>query len=185
MSTPIIVTLANISKKYYYIYSLKTFREYASAFYLCDMSFANIGNMISGLLSRIIISGFHHDLTAISLLICKIKSYTMQFFMLTSLTRICLLPIDQYLPTCARIQWRQWSNIKTAHHLTILFIIGWLLHGILYLIYFDLAPSPGMDETSCASNSVAFRQYHTYDCIINLTCILPIFVSVFFRNLAS
>ncbi|CAF4211005.1 unnamed protein product [Rotaria socialis] len=47
MSTPIIVTLANISKKYYYIYSLKTFREYASAFYLCDMSFANIGNMIS------------------------------------------------------------------------------------------------------------------------------------------
>ncbi|CAF4788420.1 unnamed protein product, partial [Rotaria socialis] len=93
--------------------------------------------------------------------------------------------IDQYLPTCARIQWRQWSNIKTAHHLTILFIIGWLLHGILYLIYFDLAPSPGMDETSCASNSVAFRQCHTYDCIINLTCILPIFVSGFFRNLAS
>ncbi|CAF4306224.1 unnamed protein product [Rotaria socialis] len=158
MSTPIIVTLANISKKYYYIYSLKTFREYASAFYLCDMSFANIGNMISGLLSRIIISGFHHDLTAISLLICKIKSYTMQFFMLTSLTRICLLPIDQYLPTCARIQWRQWSNIKTAHHLTILFIIGWLLHGILYLIYFDLAPSPGMDETSCATTVVESSQ---------------------------
>ncbi|CAF4084481.1 unnamed protein product, partial [Rotaria magnacalcarata] len=78
----------------------------------------------------------------------------MQFFMLTAFTCICLVPIDQYLSICARIQWRQWSNIKTAHRLTILSIIDWLLHGILYLIHFDLVPFPGMGETSCANKQI-------------------------------
>jgi hypothetical protein len=41
--------------------SLRTFRESSCAFYLTVMSFVNIGQLIAGLLSRIMINGFNID----------------------------------------------------------------------------------------------------------------------------
>jgi hypothetical protein len=41
--------------------SLKTFRQSSCAFYLTMLSIVNIGQFISGLLTRIMISGFNID----------------------------------------------------------------------------------------------------------------------------
>jgi hypothetical protein len=46
--------------------SLQTFRQNSCAFYLTVMSFVNIGNLLTGLLSRIMIYGFDIDWTQIS-----------------------------------------------------------------------------------------------------------------------
>ncbi|CAF1073737.1 unnamed protein product [Rotaria sp. Silwood1] len=164
--------------------SLRTFREKSSAFYLTVMSFVNIGNLMTGLLSRIFISGFQLDWTLVSPFYCKFRWYGLQVFVLTSFTCTCLAAIDQYMSTSVRLQWRQWSNIKTAHELTIIFIIIWLLHGILYLIYFDLVPSSTTGGITCNSANIIFRQYHIYGYITTLACILPLIVTSVFGLLA-
>ena len=43
--------------------SLQTFRENSCAFYLTIMSFVNLGQLLTGLLTRIVISGFDIDWT--------------------------------------------------------------------------------------------------------------------------
>ena len=131
--------------------SLRTFRENSCAFYLIIMSFVNIGNLITGLLSRIIISGFRIDLTLTSSFYCKFRWYCLQFCVLSSFTFTCLAAIDQYMGTAVHVRWRQWSNIKIAHRLTIITMIIWFLHGFLYIIYFDLIPSTSIGKIICSS----------------------------------
>ena len=65
------------------------------------MSIVNIGQLITGLLSRIMISGFRVDWTQISLFYCKIRAYCFQVISLISLACICLAAIGQYLATSA------------------------------------------------------------------------------------
>jgi hypothetical protein len=164
--------------------SLRTFRENSCAFYLIVMSFVNIGNLMTGLLSRIIISGFGIDWTLNSSYFCKFRWYGLQFCVLTSFTCACLATIDQYMATCARVRWHQWSNIKIAHHLTRIFIIIWLLHGMLYIYYFDLIQSPTTNRISCDSENIIFRQYHIYGYLVFLAGVLPLIVTSFFGLLA-
>ena len=160
--------------------NLRTFRENSCAFYLIVMSFVNIGNLMTGLLSRILMSGFDVDWTLISSFYCKFRWYGLQFCLLTSFTCICLATIDQYMATCAHVQWRQLSNIKTAYRLTALFIIIWLLHGILYIIYFDLIRSSLTGKISCTSGNIIFLQYHIWGYLIFLAGVLPLIVTSFF-----
>jgi len=51
--------------------SLKTFRQNSCVFYLTMMSIANIGQLITGLLTRIMISGVDIDWTQFVLFYCK------------------------------------------------------------------------------------------------------------------
>src|SRR5690349_10499025 len=55
--------------------SLRTFRQSSCAFYLTVMSIVNVSQLITGLLSRIMITGFGIDWTQTSLFYCKIRSY--------------------------------------------------------------------------------------------------------------
>jgi hypothetical protein len=164
--------------------SLRTFRENSCAFYLIVMSFVNIGNLMTGLLSRIIISGFGIDWTLISPFYCKFRWYYIQFGVLTSFTCTCLATIDQYLATSARLRWRQWSHIKIVHRLTTIFILVWLFHGIPYLIYFDLIQSPTTGKITCSSKNLIFQQYHTYGYLVTLAGILPLLITSIFGLLA-
>ena len=59
--------------------SLKTFRQSSCAFYLTIMSFVNIGQLFTGLLSRIMITGFGIDWTEISLFYCKFRYFIVQY----------------------------------------------------------------------------------------------------------
>jgi hypothetical protein len=164
--------------------SLRTFRENSCGFYFTLMSFINIGNLITGLLSRIIISGFGIDWTLISHFYCKFRWYCLQFCVLTSFTCTCLATIDQYMATNARARWRLWSNIKIAHCLGTIFIIVYLFHGILYIVYFNLIISPTIGKVTCSSENTTFQQYHVYGYLIILAGALPLIITVFFGLLA-
>jgi hypothetical protein len=82
--------------------SLQTFRQSPCALYLTVASIVNIGQLLTGLFSRVMISGFEIDWTLILLFYCKFRLSFYQICALVSLTYMCLASIDQYLATCSK-----------------------------------------------------------------------------------
>ena len=164
--------------------SLRTFRESSCAFYLTVMSIANIAQLVIGVLNRIMVSGFSIDAASSSAFYCKFSWYCGILCALISLTCMCLATIDQFLVTCSNVRWQQWSNIKVAHRVTVVFIFIWILHGIPYAIYGDLAIYPVTRQLACTLTNGIMSQYHTYSFSIILACMIPLCVTITFGSLA-
>ncbi|CAF0976909.1 unnamed protein product [Rotaria sp. Silwood1] len=164
--------------------SLQTFRQNSCAFYLTIMSIVNIGQLLTGLLSRITITGFSIDWTQISLFYCKFRYFIFQTCALLSFTCICLATIDQYFATCFRPYWQQFCNIKLSHRIIIVFMFFWMIHGIPYLIFYNHVKLPNSEMLFCTSTNEIFLQYHTYIFLLTLTGILPVFITGIFGFLA-
>lgn len=164
--------------------SLHTFRQSSCAFYLLIMSMSNIVNLVGGLLSRILISGFGIDWTLSSPFYCAFRWYYIYIGVLVSFTMICLATIDQYLATCSRPRWQQWSNIKLARRISGGVILAWVLFGVPYLLYFDLVVQPTTGRKTCSSTNTPFFYYHIYVYIISLAGALPVVITVIFGSLA-
>lgn len=164
--------------------SLKTFRQNSCAFYLTIMSIVNIGQMLTGLLSRVMTTGFGIDWSQTSLFFCKFRFFCFQICTLTSMTCICLATIDQYLATCSRRRWQQWSNIKLARRLVLLWIMIWIVHNIPFLIYFIHIQSNATGKVSCVNTNSMFVQYINYVIIPIYGKFLPICITFFFGFLA-
>ncbi|CAF4329385.1 unnamed protein product, partial [Adineta steineri] len=149
--------------------SLQTFRQNSCAFYLTIMSIVNIGHLSTGLLTRILISGFNIDPTQTSIFYCKFRAYFVQVCISMSLTCMCFATIDQFLATCHSQRWQQWSNIKVAHRLIIGSLILWLLHGTPYWIYYNLVTSVTTGQNTCISTNYIFQLYNigVYSIILN------------------
>jgi hypothetical protein len=163
--------------------SLQTFRQSPCGFYLTVMSFVNIGQLLTGLLSRFMISGFNIDWTLNSLFYCKCRILMFQVFTLISYTCLCLATIDQYFATCSRPQWQQWSNIKLARRLLGGISLIWILHGIPYGIFFNQVQSSTGKITCVATNDV-FQQYRTYFVVLILNGLLPVIITATFGIMA-
>jgi hypothetical protein len=164
--------------------SLKTFRQSPSGFYLILMSFVDIGQLLFGLFSRVMIYGFGIDWSSTSLAFCKIRPTVLLFCSLTSYTCLCLATIDQYLATCTRLRWQNWSNIKTSYRLIIVFTFIWILYLIPYPILFQLVTSPTTGQVTCTVTSVSMAQYRNYFVSLFLTGYIPDSITVIFAILA-
>ena len=164
--------------------SLKTFRESSCAFYLTIMSIVNIAQLLTGLLTRIMISGYGVDWTATSPFYCKFRYFLLYTCTLISLTCICLATIDQYFATCSRVRWRQWCNLKIAYRVTAIIIIFWSLHGILYLVFYDTIYSPVSGKSACTIIDPTFIKYQFFGYALILAGILPISITIFFALMA-
>ena len=164
--------------------SLRTFRQNSCAFYLLMMSLVDCGQLFTGLLSRIMISGFDIDWTTTSMFYCKFRYFAFQTCTLISLTCLCLAMIDQYLATCSYARWQRWSNLKTAYRLAMIFSILWSLHGILYLVFIVRYQSVLTQNWVCTIADRRFLKYHTYCYLLLLTGALPILFTTFFGLLA-
>ena len=147
-------------------------------FFLTVMSVVCIGNLITGLLTTILSSGFGYDLTLASTGYCKFRWYLLQFCTLTTFTCVSLATIDQFLATCPRPRWQQWCNIKYARRILMVFIFLWCLHGIPFLIFYDI------NGTSCSQKNSIFSGYLTYFYLPILISALPISITVLFGILA-
>ena len=164
--------------------SLQTFRQSSCTFYLTIMSIVNIGQLLTGLLSRIMIGGLDIDWTLTSLFYCKIRAYFIQVSSLISMTCMCLATIDQYFATCSRPQWQQWCNINLARRLLAIFILIWILHNIPFIIYYDQVISVTTGKITCVVTNNIYQKYTIYGVSVILTKFLPIFISCFFGILA-
>jgi hypothetical protein len=164
--------------------SLRTFRQNSCGFYLIIMSIANIGQLYTGLLSRIMISGYGIDWTETSLFYCKFRLLFFQLCTLISYTSLSLATIDQYLATCSRPSWQQWSNIKVAQRLTLGMTFIWILHTIPYAILYFQVESPTTGKMTCVSTSAIFLEYRAYFAGLVLSGFLPVIITVLFGILA-
>ena len=164
--------------------SLRTFRQSPCAFFLTVMSIVNIGQLLTSLLSRILISGFNMDLTEKSLSFCKFRTYCLQVCTLISYSCMCLATVDQFLATSLRPRWQNWFTLKRAYLWCTVFIVVWMLHGIPSLIWYNSVFSPRTGSVSCTITYVPFQQYHRYVNVLILAGILPVTITVFFAALA-
>jgi hypothetical protein len=164
--------------------SLKTFRKNSCAFYLTIMSIVNIGQLFSGLLTRIMSAGFGIDWAAMSLPFCKVRWTIFQFCAIMSYTCLCLATIDQYFATCTRHRWQQWSNIKIAHRLMIICIIICIILMIPYPILVDHVPSRLSNSVVCATTNLIMSYYGNFFMALSLSGYVPDFITVLFGILA-
>ncbi|CAF1050150.1 unnamed protein product [Adineta steineri] len=164
--------------------SLKTFRESSAAFYLTVMSIFNIGQMLTGLLSRIMTSGFGIDWSLTSLFYCKFRFYCFNVCAATSMTCICLAIIDQYLATSSRAQWRQWCHMKIARRLVLLFVLIWIIQSIPVMIFYDHVNSVTTGQVTCTSTNDIFQQYVSYANVLIIGKVIPISITFVFGLLA-
>jgi len=164
--------------------SLKTFRESPCTFYLIFMSFFNIGQLLTGDLSRLMTVGYNIDWTLSSLFYCKVRWYCIQICALTSYGCLCFATLDQYLATSSRHRWQQWSNIQLAHRLCAIAFIFSIIHGIPSFFYYNYGYSVVTGEPACVITNVIFQQYRTYGYFVVLSGILPMCITVSFGLLA-
>lgn len=164
--------------------SLRTFRESPCGFYLIIMSIVNIGQLFTGMLSRVMLSGFGVDWTQTSLFYCKIRLFIFQLCTLISYTCLCLATIDQYFATCSRPRWQEWSNFKLARRLLAGTTLLWTVHTIPYVVFFDHVRSPSTNAVACVATNSGFVQYRAYFVVLILIGWLPVVITVVFGILA-
>ncbi|UJR14412.1 hypothetical protein I4U23_001409 [Adineta vaga] len=164
--------------------SLKTFRESTSAFYLIIISFINIGQLLFGLFSRVMIYGFAIDWNSESLFFCKFRLTIFTLCALISYTCLCLAIIDQYLATSFRPHWQQLSNIKSAHYLIFIFTFIWIIHVIPYPIFFEHVISSTTGKIMCIITNQTVTLYRNYYVIFLLISYIPCTITIIFGILA-
>jgi len=153
--------------------SLKTFRQSSCAFYLTILSIANINQLMAGLLSRIMITGFNIDWTQISLFYCKFRTFSFQVTTMISFTCICLATIDQYFATCSRTKWQQWCNIKIGQRMIVIGILIAIIEQSPCLIFYDHVISSEKGKIICDTTNNGFVQFNAYFNYLFVGNILP------------
>lgn len=156
------------------------YRKNSCAFYLAIMSFFNIGQLINGLFSRIMIDGFHIDLTHTSLVYCKFRWFFCQLCTSTAFTCLCLATIDKYFATSSNLGWRRYSNIQLARHLCTISCLIWTLHGIPFIMYYNHILIPDSSKNNCVITNIYFQRYFVFCYVLILSSCLPIMISITF-----
>ena len=164
--------------------SLRTFRETPAGFYLIAMSFFNIGQLVTSVFSRTMITGFNIDWTQNSLGYCKLRVALLRACSLVSLITMCLATVDQFVVTSSSRYWQQCSNIRVARYSLAVSIVISFCHEIPALIFNDLISAGNPGSTTCVNTSVLYSQYLTYVYLLALTGLLPILITVVFGSLA-
>ncbi|CAF0978937.1 unnamed protein product [Adineta ricciae] len=91
--------------------------------------------------------------------------------------------VDQFLITSKNVRLRQYSNIKQMRLIACAMIILWCLHGIPFVLYYDI---PSISQ-ECRITSSAFRHYTVVYTLVLASAIPVLIVSIFgyltFRNI--
>lgn len=162
--------------------SLKTFRETSSAFYMNATSAVNIFQLVVGLLSRILITGYDIDPTKTSSFICKARQFTLITTMLIIFTYMCFAAIDQFLLLTNR--WRHLCSTQFASRVVIIAFIAALIHGIPVFFFQDIYPPPGTGQTSCSFTNTGYSIYYSRFLFPFLLGIIPLIIRITFGLLA-
>ncbi|CAF1125619.1 unnamed protein product [Adineta steineri] len=164
--------------------SLRTYRQSSSASYLTVVSIINIGQLLTGLLSRVLINAVGVDWTQTSLAYCKLRNYIFQMCAIVSPMCMCLATIDQFLSTSAHPRWQRWSNTKIAYCLSGIMISFWSIYGIPYLLYYNIVVSSNGGTPSCTITNAIFSKYYNDFHVPVLMCIIPLTIMIIFGLLA-
>ncbi|CAF1094732.1 unnamed protein product [Rotaria sp. Silwood1] len=148
------------------------------------MSCVNIGQLLTGCFSRIMITGYNIDWTETSLFYCKSRWFFFQTFTLTSYACMCFAIIDQYLATSTYRRWQQWNNIRLAYFLCTVSFTFAVLHGFPSIMYFNLTDSRTTNKLICTITNSVYQRYRTLGFNVFLAGVLPVFTTILFGSLA-
>ena len=159
----------------YIFASVGTYRTVPCGFYFLIESIFNALYILINLTSRIVSVGFAYDLTATSVTWCKTRNFFVATLGLITFTCSCLATIDQFFVTSRSASLRLCSNLKWAHRMVLIAIIVWCLHGIPFLIFYDIIPT----SKSCGSTNRTLTTYvPIFVCV--LLCGIPISLMIIF-----
>jgi hypothetical protein len=157
----------------------KFFHKNHCIFYLIAESIVDCVQLLITFTSRIGIMVFQYDPMQSSLAWCKIRSMIAQACTLISMTSVCFAVIDQYLSTHPNSGIRKKSTLQLAQILMCINISIWLLHGIPFLLTFEIRSPIG-----CASFNLQFLRYYNFFHFPILIGFLPIIIGSIFSVLA-
>jgi hypothetical protein len=157
----------------------KIFRSQQCIFYFNIKSIIDCTHLFLILISRISIDAFHTNLSEKSHIWCKLKLSIYQTCTFISLVTIRFAVIDQYLSTNPSPRLRKKSTLELAQALICINTSVWLLHGIPFLLFFEIQPSLG-----CTPSDPGFLFYYKFFHFPILIGFLPITIGTIFSMLA-
>ncbi|UJR11454.1 hypothetical protein I4U23_015633 [Adineta vaga] len=163
--------------------SLRTFRESSCAFYLTLSSVLKLIHLLTGLLSRVVISAADVDWTLLSPFYCKLRAYLIEFCSVSSLGLICLAVIDQFFATSPHRRWQQWSHIKIARRLSATLLFFATVTSSPYLVFFELITLPTTGSHACTIINPTFLRYNNDFNLPVLFAPLPVLITIIFALL--
>lgn len=162
--------------------SLNTFRETSAAFYMTAASIFNLIQLIAGLLSRIMITGFNIDPTQSSIFICKLRPFILYMTIFMASICMCLAAIDQFLSRTER--WHHLCTTIVARRLVAVALVGCCLHGIPTLVFQEHVLSLSAGQTSCSTANDGYKIYLSRVLTPILLGLLPLLIRSTFGLLA-
>ncbi|CAF2818906.1 unnamed protein product [Rotaria sp. Silwood2] len=138
------------------LHKLRLFRGNPSVFYFTIESIGNLAQLLINYPTRIMMDGFTIDYTNISVVWCKIRAFLAPVLTLISIYTVCCASFDQYLSTHHQTYLRQKCTLSLAKYLTFTTIFFIILHGIPFIILFDL-PSLMV----CTTYNTIFSRYYS------------------------
>lgn len=160
--------------------SVKTYRANPITFYFLIVLVFNLMYILINLITRIIMLSFGIDLTASSLAFCKLRPFFLSTFGLITLTCCSLATINQFFLTSRSVHLRSLNNMKWTYRLVVIVFIVWCLHGIPFLIFYDIATTAQL----CFNTNAAFNIYFPAVYILTLNCRIPVIIMTAFAYLA-
>ena len=158
--------------------SVRSYRTAPCTFYFLIASIYNFAYITINLPFRILSIGFGIDLTQRSIFLCKFRQICLSSFCLISLSCACLSTIDQFFVTSQNANLRRLSNIKLTHRISIIVMIIWFLHGIPFLLFYNISPI----TAGCVNTNTIYAVYVSIYFLIIL-CIIPVILMTLFGYL--
>jgi hypothetical protein len=158
---------------------LKLFRDNRCAFYLTVESISSCVYQFINLTLTIFTSIYGNDGTGRFLVWCKLKYMLSQMAALITFSMICCAAVDQFFSTNYRFNLRQIFTLKAARYFTFTLIFIWIIHAIIFGLFFDIQSSVG-----CVILNQIYLQYTTFFVYPVLSGFLPIVIASFFSLLA-
>jgi len=155
----------------------RNYRQIPSIFFFLIGSIVNTMHLLFNLGLRILSGGFGIDLTAKTVVLCKLRSSLLAAFGFISLTCICLASVDQFLATSRHQLIRKYSNIKWAHCIMLIMTLIWFGHSIPYAIFNTII------NGLCVQTNIIYKDYTTYSLFVFFIG-LPILVLTIFGYLS-
>ena len=155
-------------------------RKGNTSLYLLTTSTANLIVIIYPLCIRIYIDGFGHLITEEnSFILCQLRYYVLQTFLIISLICTCIATFDRYLMTSRSVRLRQWSASRQSTIKIIIFIVLLsALHSIPTALYHDRS-----EMGDCIIISRIYFNYYIYFVVVCLYGAFPIIFLLIFGRL--
>ncbi|CAF1356232.1 unnamed protein product [Adineta ricciae] len=155
------------------------YRSQPCTFFLLIAAISRFVHLLNTGLSRGLAIMIGKDVTLVSPVLCKTRSYLINVCLGISMTCECLATVDRFLVTSRNANFRRMSNIKLAYRITVVLLAFWLIENVPCFLFIDI-----ISANICAIHTNFWMIYSKY--VINWVSltIVPLIICISFGLLA-